>query len=82
MKTLIIRINERSKAGKAFMRMAETEFKHAKGIEFIDVPSKLEAKDEKIQYNLEFVAKILKAEKRGEYTRLDPNDIWGSIMSK
>ena len=35
MTTLIVKINERTKAGKAFMAMAEIFFKDAKGIEII-----------------------------------------------
>jgi len=36
MTTLTIKINERTKAGKAFLTMAETFFKDAKGIEIIE----------------------------------------------
>ena len=36
MTTLTIKINESTKAGKAFMTMTETFFKDAKGVEIID----------------------------------------------
>lgn len=39
MTTLTIKINERTKAGKAFMTMAETFFKDAKGIEIMETES-------------------------------------------
>lgn len=38
MTTITIKINERTKAGKAFIAMAETFFKDAKGIEIIETP--------------------------------------------
>jgi hypothetical protein len=33
-------------------------------------------------YDPEFVASIKKAEKRGNYTEIDPKDIWGSLKLK
>lgn len=33
-------------------------------------------------YDPAFVAMVKKAEKRGNYKELDPNDIWGSLYSK
>jgi hypothetical protein len=39
-------------------------------------------KEEKIPYNPEFVKKIKKAEKRGDYIEVDTNDIWGSLGLK
>ena len=37
---------------------------------------------EKSPYNPEFVKMVLEAEKRAEYTTLDPNDVWGSLKLK
>lgn len=37
---------------------------------------------EESHYNPEFVKMVLDAEKRGNYTTLDPNDIWGSLGLK
>ncbi|MDR3695355.1 DUF2683 family protein [Mucilaginibacter sp.] len=34
------------------------------------------------RYDPAFVAMVKKAEKRGNYKELDPNDIWGSLNSK
>jgi len=82
MTTITIKINERTKAGKAFMAMSETFFKNAEGIEIIETDSK-KLKKTKSPYNPEFVAKIKKAEaniKKGNTTRLNPEDIWGSIL--
>jgi hypothetical protein len=39
MTTITLKINERTKAGKAFIVMAETFFKDAKGIEIIETPT-------------------------------------------
>jgi hypothetical protein len=30
-------------------------------------------------YDADFVAMVKKAEKRGNYTEVDPNDVWGSL---
>ena len=81
-----IKINERTKTGKAFMAMFEAFFKGVDGIEIIETGSskKIKKKEESI-YSPEFVAKIKKAEeniKNGETTTLDPNDIWGSLGLK
>ncbi|NDP28443.1 MAG: hypothetical protein GZ087_13620 [Flavobacterium sp.] len=76
-----IKINERTKTGKAFMAMFETFFKGVDGIEIIETNSKKINKKENF-YSPEFVAKIKKAEeniKKGETTTLNPNDIWGSL---
>ena len=45
--------------------------------------TKTASKEIESPYNPEFVAKIKKAEaaiKKGNTTRLNPNDIWGSIL--
>jgi hypothetical protein len=33
-------------------------------------------------YDPDFVAKVKKAEKRGNYKELDSNDLWGSLSSE
>jgi DNA-directed RNA polymerase beta' subunit len=82
MTTITIKINERTKAGKAFMAMSESFFKGVEGIEIVELDTtKLTKKEEK--YNPEFVAKVKKAEeeiKKGNTSRLNPNDVWGSIL--
>jgi len=82
MTTITIKINERTKAGKAFMAMSETFFKNVEGIEIIESDSEKIKKSEP-PYSPDFVAKIKKAEaniKKGNTTRLNPDDIWGSIL--
>ena len=81
MKTLTIKINEHSKAGKAFLAMSESFLKGVKGIEIIE--NDTESLKKESPYNPEFVAKIKKAEaniKKGKTTRLNTEDIWGSIL--
>ena len=51
MTTFTIKINEKTKAGKAFRAMTETFFKNSKGIEIIENPPKTEEE----AYNPEFV---------------------------
>jgi hypothetical protein len=82
MTTITIKFDKRTKAGKAFMAMSETFFKNVQGIEIIEEDSK-KLKKEKSPYSPDFVAKIKKAEtniKKGNTTRLNPDDIWGSIL--
>jgi hypothetical protein len=82
MTTITLKINERTKAGKAFMAMSETFFKNVEGIEIVETDSKKLKKIES-PYTPEFVAKIKRAEvniKKGNTTRLNPDDIWGSIL--
>ena len=82
MTIITIKINERTKAGKAFMAMSESFFKGVKGIEIIETDSKKTQKEESL-YSPEFIAKIKRAEKnikKGNTTRLNPDDIWGSIL--
>ena len=78
MTTFTIKINERTKAGKAFRAMTETFFKDAKGIEIVE--NKEEKEDE--IYNPEFVKMILDADKRGNYKTIDPNNLWESLGLK
>ena len=79
MTTITIKINERSKKGKAFLEFAKTFIGNDKDISFVES----EDVEDKRPYNPEFVAKIKKAEAeidKGNTTRLNPNDIWGSIL--
>ena len=73
MTTITIKINERTKVGKAFMALIEAFSKEKKGIEIVS--------EEKSPYNPEFVAKIRRAEKQ-ESIPLDTKDIWGSLELK
>lgn len=80
MTTLTIKIDERSKKGKAFLEFAKTFFNEGKEVEIVAPVSK--KKKEESTYNPEFVKMVLDAEKRGNYTTLDPDDIWGSLGLK
>jgi hypothetical protein len=42
----------------------------------------MEISVEKSPYDPAFVAMVKKAEKRGNYKDVDPNDIWGSLNLK
>lgn len=80
MTTFTIKINEQTKAGKAFRTMMETFFKGIKGIEIIENSSE----EKESFYDPEFVKMIKEREKklgdRNNLTTLDPKDIWGSIL--
>ena len=82
MTTITLKINERTKAGKACLEMTNVLVKDSKGIEIIATePNKTTEKKSKI-YNPEFVAMIKKAQKSKKRTVVDPNDIWGSLGLK
>ncbi|MDR7371962.1 DUF2683 family protein [Flavobacterium aquidurense] len=82
MTTITIKINERTKAGKALMAiLSETFAKKTDGVEIVETDSKKLIK-EKNSYNPEFVKMVLESAKRGEYKEIDPKDIWGSLGLK
>lgn len=77
-----IKINERTKTGKAFMAMFEAFFKGVEGIEIVEDDYN-QVDEERTAYSPEFIEKVKKAEKNikeGKTTRLNPEDIWGSIL--
>lgn len=77
-----IKINEQTKTGKAFMEMFEAFFKGVEGIEIVE-SAYGQVNEEPSIYSSEFVEKVKKAEeniKNGKTTRLNPDDIWGSIL--
>jgi uncharacterized protein YjiK len=76
-----IKINERTKTGKAFMAMLETFFKDVEGIEIIEDNSKT-AKKEESPYNPEFVKMVLKSAKSKKSVEINPKDVWGSLGLK
>jgi hypothetical protein len=83
MTTLTIKINESSKKGKAFLEFAKTFFDDEKDVEIIASGSKKTKVGTESPYSKAFIAKIKKAEtniKKGNTTRLNPDDIWGSIL--
>ncbi|MEP6806653.1 MAG: DUF2683 family protein [Flavobacterium sp.] len=77
-----IKINERTKTGKAFMAMLETFFKGVDGIEIIERDSKKIKKEEEDFYNPEFVKMVLESAKSNESTEINPKDVWGSLGLK
>lgn len=74
-----IKINERTKTGKAFMAMFEAFFKGVDGIEVIETDSK---KEKESPYNPEFVDMVLKSAKSKNSTEINPKDVWGSLGLK
>lgn len=69
METITIKINPRSKAGKVLNDLLQLLSKQP-GIEIVQ---------EKSPYNPEFVRKIKRAEKRGDYIEVNPKNVWASI---
>ncbi|TPG40199.1 DUF2683 family protein [Flavobacterium pectinovorum] len=84
MKTLTVKINERTKIGKAFIVMFDS-FKGFEEIEIVETDAYGQVNEEQSVYSPEFIEKVKKAEeniKNGETTTLDPKDIWGSLGLK
>jgi hypothetical protein len=84
MTTITLKIDKRTKAGKAFLAMTESFLQNVEGIEIVENLGNFDRVNEgQNPYNPEFIAKIKKAEaniKKGKTTRLNPDDIWGSIL--
>jgi hypothetical protein len=83
MTTLTLKINERTKAGKAFLALTQNLVKDTKSIAILSSknPEKLDKKES--PYNPEFVKMILDRYKKldkTKLTQLNPDDIWGSIL--
>ena len=86
MTTITLKINERTKAGKAFLAMSETFFKNVEGIEIVETNSK-KLKKEESPYKPEFVKMILERDAdiksgKSKCITVDPDDIWGSLGLK
>lgn len=78
-----ITINERTKAGKIVLELAKMLSVTNKGVVIDSGLNKpVATKTEKSPYDPKFVAKIKRAEKRGNYKTVDPNDVWGSLGLK
>ena len=81
MKTLTVKINERTKIGKAFIAMFDS-FKGFEEIEIIETDNYGQVNEEESPYNPEFVKMVLESDKRGDYKEVDPKDVWGSLGLK
>ena len=81
MTVLTIKINQRTKAGKAFMAMSESFFKGVNGIEVIEQNPKKEKKFTS-PYNPKFVKMVLDLAKNKNSIAIDPNNVWESLGLK
>ncbi|KOS06172.1 hypothetical protein AM493_09115 [Flavobacterium akiainvivens] len=71
MTTITLKINERTKAGKALLSMLEFFTKESKGVEVIETP-----------YDPEFVAMVKKSAASKKKKEVNPDDVWGSLGLK
>lgn len=81
MTTLTLKINERSKKGKAFLAFAKTFFDDNSDVEIVE--SDLNSSIKKNIYSQSFIDKIKKADqeiKDGKTILLNVSDIWGNIL--
>jgi hypothetical protein len=72
--TLTIKLNEKSKKGKAFLEFAGPFFEESKNVKLVDSDDKA-LLDEISPYNPAFVKMVLDAQKSKNRTTIDPNDI-------
>ncbi len=75
MTTLTLKINERTKAGKAFIAMSETFLSGVDGIEIVENKKSTA----KTVYSTEFVEMILKSSKSKNRTKVNSKNLWQSI---
>jgi hypothetical protein len=71
MAIVTIKINERTKAGKAFYQMLKLFQSKKDGIEIVE---------EQSPYNPEFVKMVKDAAKSKKRTRINPSNVWESIQ--
>ena len=82
MTTLTIKVNERTKTGKAFIAMTKGLVKDSKSIAILKLESEAIVKDES-SYNQKFVDKILDRYNNIDnknLIKLNPDDVWDSIL--
>ncbi len=73
MTTITLKINEKTKKGKAFLEMARVFFTDSKEIELIEVS------EENNTYNRDFVAKIKNATKEEGRVMVSAEQLWETI---
>ena len=87
MTTITLKINERTKAGKAFLEMTNVLVKDSKGIEIISTGLNKAVEKKSEIYNPEFVKMILERDAdiksgKSRCITVDPDDVWGSLGLK
>ncbi len=78
MTTITIKINEKSKKGKAFLEFARTFFANEKDVVVIESKDEM-AEVEDGAYNSEFVEKVLKAAQSKNRTKVSAENLWEII---
>ena len=78
MTTLTIKINEKSKKGKAFLAFARTFFANEKDVVVTESKDEM-AEVEDGAYNSEFVEKVLKAAQSKNRTKVSAENLWEII---
>lgn len=73
MATFLVKIDERTRLGKAILELLRSTAKESKAIELID---NTEAKD---NYNEDFVNMVLEAVASKNRIRIDPKNLWEII---
>ncbi|MBK8390821.1 MAG: hypothetical protein IPL23_16725 [Saprospiraceae bacterium] len=79
MTTITIKINESTKAGKAFLAMSEAFLVGVEGIEIIEKSVKTSESGDESPYNPEFVEMVIKAANSKNRTTVTSETLWQSI---
>jgi hypothetical protein len=87
MTTLTLKIDKRTKAGKAFLAMSEPFLQNVEGIEVVESGAKITKVATENLYNPEFVKMILERDAdiksgKSKCITIDPDDVWGSLGLK
>ena len=71
MTTITLKINERTKAGRALLSLLELFTKEGKAVEVVETP-----------YDPDFVAMVKESAESENRKVVNPDDIWGSLGLK
>ncbi len=74
---ITLKINKRTKAGRAFLAVLDVFVKDSKGVEVISSDSKVSEPES--PYDPEFVKMVKEAAASKEWYEIDSEDVWGSL---
>ena len=79
MTTIMLKINERTKAGKTLISMLNFFSSEKEGVEIIETDSKKKKTKNNTPYNPQFVEMVLNAAKSENRTKVTSKNLWQSL---
>ena len=79
MTTIMLKINERTKAGKTLISMLNFFSSEEEGVEIIETDSKKKKTKNNTPYNPQFVEMVLNAAKSENRTKVTSKNLWQSL---